>query len=463
MFNAICLTVSLTVGQAGGNPAANSPPTRLPERLPAAGQIDPQLRGVITIEPIPVVQTEDPKSAKPSAIAEEKKDEEKKDEETPEEDEGPWRLFPDPFAGFKVSGWMYGSGVKNATNGGGTRYNGPMTMNDQEGVYLNQFWININRSLEKDTIGWGANLDVFFGNDYLASLSRGFENARARGWLPKWWNNQDYGMAIPQAYVEVGTSQYNIRVGHFYTPHGYMVVQAPSNFFNTLPYGFMMTNPFTHWGVLANFAITDQLSGMAAIVNGWDALDRPANVASYIGSLKYTFNCDKGFISSTVISGVEPENLGTGYGSRTLVTNILDYKLTEKDEIVIENNLMWQKNHVPNETSFTWSLIPYYFRKLNDCWKIGGRYEVFYDPTGFISAERVGNPNNGPITSAGPYKGYMHSFTAGLNWAPRGSKNLMIRPEVRYDIFRSQNGLQPFNNNSKDHQLVFMLGALYQF
>lgn len=83
--------------------------------------------------------------------------------------------------------------------------------------------------------------------------------------------------------------------------------------------------------------------------------------------------------------------------------------------------------------------------------------------TGFISAERVGNPNNGPITSAGPYKGYMHSFTAGLNWAPRGSKNLMIRPEVRYDIFRSQNGLQPFNNNSKDHQLVFMLGALYQF
>ena len=75
----------------------------------------------------------------------------------------------------------------------------------------------------------------------------------------------------------------------------------------------------------------------------------------------------------------------------------------------------------------------------------------------------MGNTNNGPITSAGPYKGYMHSFTAGLNWNPNANKNLVIRPEVRWDIFNSQNGLQPFNNNSRSNQLVFMLGAIYQF
>src|SRR5262245_28411573 len=50
-------------------------------------------------------------------------------------DEGPWRLFPDEVAGFKITGWLYGTGVYNSSNGGGTRYNGPMSMSDQEGVF----------------------------------------------------------------------------------------------------------------------------------------------------------------------------------------------------------------------------------------------------------------------------------------------------------------------------------------
>lgn len=481
MLDVFALSIALSVGQGGAPSLVPAPDLPRNVAVPqvtstpsAPARINPMpvQRSVISVDPMPspfvAVQPAplpaDAKKDEPkNGNGEVTKDEEKKDEAPNDEGPSPWRLFPDPFCGFSVKGWVYGTGVYNASNGGGTRYNGPMTINDQEGVYLNQLWLNINKSLEKDKFGWGANVDLLFGNDYLSSESRGFENARARGWLPKWWDNQDYGLTIPQAYAEIGTSAYNIRAGHFYTPHGYMVVQATGNFFNTMPYGFMMTNPFTHWGVMANFAITDQVSGMFAVVNGWDALDRPANVASYMASLKYTFKDEKGYASTTVITGVEPENLGTGYGSRTLITNILDYKITEKDEIVLENNLLWQKNHVPNETSMSWSLIPYYFHKINDCWKIGGRYEIFYDPTGFISAERVGNPNNGPISSQGPYKGYMHSFTAGVNWNPNGNQNLLIRPEVRYDIFNSRNGLEPFNNNSKNNQLVFLLGAIYQF
>jgi len=107
------------------------------------------------------------------------------EEEKEEEDEGPTRLFPDEILGFKITGWAYGTANYNATNSGNTRYNGPMTTNDQEGVYLNQLWVNINRSLKDDELSWGANLDVFFGNDYLSSLSRGFENDNARGLLSK--------------------------------------------------------------------------------------------------------------------------------------------------------------------------------------------------------------------------------------------------------------------------------------
>ena len=375
-----------------------------------------------------------------------------------EKDDGPWRLVQKPVAGFNVTGWIYGTGVANATNGS-SRYNGPLTMNDQEGVFLNQFWLNFNKPLEKDCFSVGANLDVFFGNDYLASLSRGFENARARGVLPRWWNNQDYGIAIPQAYLEFGHSKLNMKVGHFYTPHGYMVIQAPSNFFNTLPYGFMMTNPFTHWGAQLNAAVGDQTTVMFAIVNGWDALDRPTNAAAYMGGVKYAFKEDKGFISCNVITGLEPENLNTGYDNRTLVTNVLDYKLNDRVEFVFENNLLWQDNRGLG-TSFSHSYIPYLFYKINDCWRIGARYEYFRDPGGFIAASRAGNPNNGPFVSPGIFTGDMHSLCFGLNWAPHGSKNLMIRPEVRYDWFDGA-GPQPFNGD--DHQLMFVLGAWFQF
>src|SRR5262245_47983523 len=86
-------------------------------------------------------------------------------EESPaaaEEEEGPWRALPDPILGFNVSGWVYGTANYSFTNAGKTRYNGPLTMNDQEGGYLNQLWVNINKPLG-DELGWGANVDAFYG------------------------------------------------------------------------------------------------------------------------------------------------------------------------------------------------------------------------------------------------------------------------------------------------------------
>ncbi len=380
-------------------------------------------------------------------------------DEKEEASKEPWRLCPDPFCGFKFTGWLYGTSVLNASNAGSTRYNGPLTTNDQEGYYLNQFWFNLSRPLSDDEFSWGATFDVFFGNDYLASQSRGFELSRNKGWQPKWWDNQDYGLTIPQAYAEFGTTKYNVRVGHFYTPHGYMTVQAVNNFFNTLPFGFMWTNPFTHWGMMSNAALTDNLSVMFGLVNGWDALDRQRNSVSYMAGAKYTFAEKKGYVSTNVITGLEPENLGSGYASRTLVTNIFNYNLTDNFEFVFENNLGWQGNH-GLETSMFYNYVPYLFYKLNDAWKLGFRYEYFHDPSGFAAAERWGNPNFGPNplnNLGGPYHGNFQSLVWGLNWRPGGSLNVNIRPEIRYDWFNGSG--QPFDAGTKDHQIMLMCGS----
>lgn len=365
------------------------------------------------------------------------------------EEEGPWRLFPDPIGGFKVSGWVYGTGNYNPTNGANTRYNGPLTQNDQEGVYLNQFYLSIAKELE-DCFSWGARVDLMYGNDYLASQSRGWELRPRRGFVNHWNSGQDYGLAIPQAYVEAGTNQFSIKVGHFWTPIGYMSVPAPSNFFNTLPYGTMATQPFTHWGAIATATPNDNWSGFFGLVNGWDALDRPTDSVAVLGGAKYTFDENRGFFSASFITGQEPENLAGGYSNRTLFNFILGLNFADNWEFVFENNTGWQRNQ-GLETSWFYSFQPFLFYKINDCLKWGIRYEYFHDPGAFVSGIRLGNPN------VGPYNGNFHTVATGLNWAPNGSKNLMIRPEVRYDWFNG-NGV-PFDAGRDTEQLMLVLGA----
>jgi hypothetical protein len=378
--------------------------------------------------------------------------------------DGPWRLFPDEIAGFKVTGWVYGTGVYNGTNSGNTRYNGPMTMSDQEGVFLNQLYFSVSRGL-KEELSWGATFDGFWGNDYNASQSRDWEIRNVRALNPagpsqtppqptgqKWNSGQDYGFSSPQSYLEVGTTKTSVKVGHFWTPIGYMVVQGPGNFFNSQPYGFMATNPFTHWGALATHNVSDNLWIQGGVVNGWDALDRPINVPSYLVGGRYSFNEKKGYLQYHLITGQEPENLGTGYGGRTLQNGIFDYVINDTWEFVLEANLLNQNNRTA-ENSTSYNIHPFLFYKINDCWKAGMRYEYFHDPSGFMAGIRNGNPN------LGPYNGNNQTFAFGLNYTP--NKNLNIRPEYRYDVFNG-NG-SPYNAGNSSAQHLFIIGAFYQF
>lgn len=371
------------------------------------------------------------------------------------EEDGPWRLFPNEVAGFKITGWVYGTGVYNATNGGNTRYNGPMTMSDQEGVYLNQIYLSASRGL-KECLSWGFTVDAFWGNDYNASQSRGWElypDRLVNQAAQKWNTGQDYGFSSPQSYLEVGTTKTSVKIGHFWTPIGYMVVQAPGNFFNTQPYGFMAANPFTHWGALATHNVSDNLWIQGGVVNGWDALDRPANVASYLAGARYSFDDSKGFLQYHIIFGQEPENLGPGYASRVLQNVVFDYVINDKWEFVYESNLVGQDNRTA-EYSHAYNFHPFLFYKINDCWKAGARYEYFHDPSGFMAGIRNGNPN------VGPYNGNNQTIAVGLNYTP--NKNLNIRPEYRYDFFNGP-GLQPYNAGNSSVQHLFVLGAFYQF
>lgn len=380
----------------------------------------------------------------------------KKEEEEKKDDEGPWRMFPDPVAGFKVTGFIYGTGNVNPLNGGGTRYNGPLVLSDQEGVFLNQLYLSFDRAME-DHFTVGGAVTLLYGNDYNPAQSFGWELRPGRFVSPatqKWNSGQDYGLAIPQAFVEVGTKKASLVVGHFWTPIGLNVVYANGNFFNTQPYSYMHGQPFDHWGAMAKFAPDDNWSGHIGVVNGWGALDRPQDSASIIFGVKYTADEGKWWNHLHMYLGQEPENLGAGYGNRFLINNTSWYKVNDCVDIAHEFTLGVQQNQGRNSSTY-FGFSPYVYRKINDNLKAGIRADIFHDPGGIVAGIRNGNPN------VGPYNGTFYMVNAGLNWTPNGSKNLMVRPEIRYDWFGG-NGL-PFDAGRGNDMLMLMLGAYYQF
>jgi len=379
-----------------------------------------------------------------------------------EEEPGPWRAIQNPILGYKVTGFLYGTGNLNALDTG-NRYNGPLTMSDQQGVYLNQLYLDFNRAME-DTFTIGGGLSMLYGNDYNASQSFGFELNNGRGLGPagrffgpltqKWNNGQDYGIILPQLYSEFGTKKASLMVGHFWTPIGHCVVPAIGNFFNTQPYQYMHGQPFEHWGAMAKVNPNDNLSGYFGVVNGINALDRQVNSPSFIFGGKIAGNENKWYINNGMYIGQEPENIGPGYANRVIANNVLYYDLTERITLTHELTVGVQNNRgLPTSTYYGFG--PYIFYKICDNLKFGIRGDFFHDPGGIVAGIRSGNQN------LGPYSGNFWVIDAGLNWAPGGSKNLMIRPEIRYDWFGG-NG-SPYSFGTRKDMLLLMLGSYFLF
>ena len=395
--------------------------------------------------------------------ADEKKDEKKDDE--PKKDAGPMRLVEGDLCGWKIYGFVYGTGVVNTTNGG-NRYNGPWNINDQAGAFLNQAYVTLEKTMG-DKCALGGRVDGMFGNDYLALQSRGWELRRNEVISPsseKWNTGADYGVTVPQVYAEVGTSKASLLVGHFYTPLGYEVSPGNGNFFNTHTYAFNFT-VYTQWGVQAKWNPDEHWAFTAAVVNGWDALDRDENSPCFVGGFKYT-SCDKKWsLTYNAIVGDDADYVTfpatapgvfvpASYDLRYTHSLIFDVNLTDRLEWVVEQTFGNQAGSAGGMSACWYGVNNEVFWKLNDCWKLGGRFEWFRDNDGFIvSGVRDGNPNSGF------YVGDFFALSVGANWSP--NKNVTIRPEVRYDWF---NGVgMPFNAGNGRDQLVLAIGAIVQF
>ncbi len=371
----------------------------------------------------------------------------------------PWTLFPQDNWGIDIHGWVDAGFIGN-TRSPKSRFNGPYNGVDRSNeLMLNQFYLVTQRNLSTSGFSVGGRFDILYGEDFFLAESIGMEKHSDGA---AHWNPEYYGLAIPQAYVSLGSQNLSVQLGHFYSIVGYEGVMAPSNFFYSKAYSYQFAGPFTQWGGQVNWNLSEALTVEAGLVNGWDALDRTTDRVNFIGRVKYTEVTTGSWTSFAIITGDDLNNPGglqirNAFTNRTRYSWLVDLPLTCRLEYVFHHWLGLQENGAPQGGQADWyGIDQYLYYTLNDCWKVGARFEWFRDEDGTrVGLNRANNPNTPP------FAGDFYSLSLGVNWMP--TNNITLRPEVRADWYDGDALRQPYDDGTNDSQFMLGLDAILRF
>jgi hypothetical protein len=299
------------------------------------------------------------------------------------------------FEGVEVGGWVQ--------IGYSSR---PTAFNDaaqDDRLLLNQGWIYLDKAAESECgeWAWGYHADFVYGSD--ATNTQSFGNTPGTWDIDEGFQHGDReAWAIPQLYAEISNGDWTIKGGHFYTLHGYEVVQATGNFFYTHAYTMNYAEPFTHTGVLATYALNDDTEIYGGWTLGFDTgFDQSDNGNNFIGGYSTALTDD---ITLTQI--ISFGNFGTGFGvasrGSTAISTVVDYQITDKLNYVFHSDFL-------NAGVYdTFGINQYLLYEINDCVSAGTRAEWWKVDGSSVNA-----------------------ITVGLNVKPHA--NVTIRPEYRYD------------------------------
>jgi hypothetical protein len=382
----------------------------------------------------------------------------------------PWRLFCQREEGWNFEGWV-NAGIVGNTSSPASKFNGPYNAVDRSNeLMLNQLYFIAEKKLPCDPCccGIGGRVDVIYGEDYFLAQSVGLETHDDG--TPH-WNSEYYGWAIPQAYLELGRTDLSLKVGHFYAPIGYeglpaytqaRTPRAAGNFFYSKSYSYQFAGPFTQWGGIVTWKISDYWETQFALTNGWDTLDREGqdnlNITAYA-----KYSGDSGWWTSFgIVTGDDINNPGglpiaNDFTNRTRYSWLLSFPVGCNAQYIFHQWLGSQEaGAIGGGTALWYGIDQYLYYNINDCWKAGLRFEWFRDEDGTrVGLNRPSNPNNVPFV------GNFYSLSAGLNWMP--TANLTVRPEIRADWFDGAQPVQPFDDGASSNQFLLGVDAILLF
>jgi Putative beta-barrel porin-2, OmpL-like. bbp2 len=371
-----------------------------------------------------------------------------------------------------MRGWLNAGWMGNASDPA-SNFNGPVTFADRDDGQFNQFYFLAEKVVDTGGCGWdlGGRVDLLYGSDYRFTIARGLD---AHDDFTAKWNSDDrfYGLAMPQAYVEVGYNNLSVKVGHFYTIIEYEVVTAPDNFFYTHAYTMQYGEPFTHTGILATYKANDQFSLIGGVTNGWDNFEDVYGEQSFLGGATFTASDGNSKLAYALSVGDEEETFATVQPTDTRFVQSVVYSrtITDRTSMVVQSDWGVQENAFGSGEDAEWyGVNSYLFYKYNCCWTWGVRAEWFRDDDGFRVAPAGDYPNlgfsNNPA-SAGGFEGNFYEISLGANYKPTWNPNFILRPELRYDWYDgavNALGNEPYDDGASDNQFLYGFDAIYLF
>jgi hypothetical protein len=331
------------------------------------------------------------------------------------------------------------------------RSNYPVAFNNRSNDYqLNQAYLRLKREVDTQGCRWdvGGTVDMLYGTDSAFVSSRGLEVDRN---FDSKWNAQQYGLALPQCYMEVFApwgDGFSMKLGHFYTNLGYETTAAPENFFYSHSYCILYGEPVTETGLmgekkLGNFKI------QAGLSRGWDNWEDNNNDLSFLGGVSWTNDSDRTSLAFAIQSGPEQNEPPSNGNNRNILSLVFQQKLGERFKYVIQYDYgQEQRREILNQSAAQWTgLNQYLFYTITDSWKAGLRFEWFRDADGVRLIRDLQGAD-------------YYELTAGLNWTP--NSRVIVRPELRYDWVGSPN-VTPFIDGSKSYQLLLDCDVIVKF
>jgi hypothetical protein len=381
------------------------------------------------------------------------------------------------------SGWI-DLGYTFSFNSPLSSSNLPVGFNDQADEFqMNQLYLVLNsKEWISDNEKWKmtGRLDLLYGTDHFYTTARGLETNLDGS---PHWNSVDpanikrlnatgpapyYGLALPQAYVDLETTLLNgmnLRMGHFYSPLGTESVMARENFFYSHTYNRIYGRPFTHTGVLASTSILNGLRVSAGFTRGWDNFEDADDDLSVLTGI--AFDIEGHSFALNLHTGDDHRYLDGGgilqAANVTVTTLQYSRQLGEKGTYILQGDLGYGEAMQTHDTTGTLSearwygITNYLIYDYNDEISSGIRVEWFRDQD---NARVLGIAVDEEVNG-----GNYVDITAGINMRP--NDRWVVRSEVRWDwsdVTSEIYGVDGmFNGQTKRDQFTLTLDAIYSF
>ena len=380
---------------------------------------------------------------------------------------GPGAFF---LEGHIAQGWNF--------TGNDSDYLEPIGTNDHNGYQMKQLYLSFGRRVAHgDSWALGFQGDLMFGTDYYYATSTGLEtdhNGRAK--LNKTTDDaayraghSQYGLAIPQAYLEVYCPWLlgiDVKVGHFYSVMGYEGAVSTGNFFNSRSYTSLYGMPGTMTGVMTTSRLGDHCSLILGAVNEWGAFDTPTDYFSFVAGVTLENCCRNLSLSAVVMTGKQNFGMEGREGYDTTVFDLCGkWNITPCFSYVMEFTVGHADNPFYCMETSSWKqgrnwygFANYLFWKVREDLTLGFRFEMFSDPDDTVI--------NGGYGMAWNNKGSTYfNWSLGANWDPFCW--LTVRPEVRWDYSKWEYvgapGSGTYDQNTRSNQFTGSVDLIVRF